>query len=108
MQVVRGEGRFTRAGCCGCYGHVILLLQVQQGDIPFQFLWEVPEEVIPAIYEQAIREGIMKELAEARVTTSLRIQIIGGSFHEVDSMDHAYRRAAQVATKEALQQLYVG
>jgi len=84
---------------------VILLLQVQQGDIPFQFLWEVPEEVIPAIYEQAIREGIMKELAEARITTSLQIQIIGGSFHEVDANERSYRIAAQLAIKEALQQL---
>jgi elongation factor G len=108
MKRVMGEGRFIRISCCGCYGHVLLAVEQPLDDDPFRLFWEVEETQIPREYEQPIIEGIMQELAEVRWATPLHVHVVGGRFHEVDSNARAFKIAARLAMKQALERLSSG
>jgi len=100
----KGEGRFVKQTCCpGHFGHVILMVEPAESDIPFQVCWEVAEFQIPQIFAGAVTEGLMQALAEARWPVALRVHIVGGGYHPVDSLPADYREAARRAMHQALE-----
>jgi len=101
-----GEGKFIRqTGGRGQYGHVLIKLapnargkgieiedQIKGGAIP--------KEYIPAI-ETGLREAIAGGVLAGYPMVDLKIQIVDGSYHEVDSSELAFRMAAIFAFKDA-------
>ncbi len=103
MDQYLGEGRFIRQESCPShYGYVRLVAEPATGDAPFALLWQVDEATIPAIFADEVRDGVLQSLAEARWATPLRVAIIGGGFHPIDSQHRDYREAALRAMRQAL------
>ncbi|MEA1912922.1 MAG: elongation factor G [candidate division WOR-3 bacterium] len=102
-QKASAEGKFIKqSGGKGMYGHVILTLEPSE---EYKFVNQASPNDIPSEYINAIKEGIQ----EARYSGGLggfevtggRVILKGGSYHEVDSSDIAYKIAASRAFKEA-------
>jgi len=61
----------------------------------------IPREYIPAVesgIKQALEEGVLKGYPVVNV----KVTLLDGSFHEVDSSEMAFRTAAMFATRECL------
>ncbi len=101
------EGKFVRqSGGRGQYGHVILDVEpLERGK---GFIFEnrssggvIPKEFIPAI-EEGIRDALEYGVLAGFRTIDVKAVLKGGSYHEVDSSDLAFRIAASIAFQEAL------
>lgn len=103
------EGRFIRqSGGRGQYGHVVLALE--PGGPGSHFAFEdhsvggaIPKEFIPAI-ERGAREVLESGIVAGYPVVDVRVLLLGGSFHEVDSSDLAFSIAASMAVREAVPQ----
>ena len=102
----RSEGRYIRqSGGRGQYGHVLLEVEPcpQQG-ILFENVApvdRVPAQFAPAV-ESGVREALESGVLAGYPLTDVRVRVVGGSFHEVDSSDIAFRIAGATALREAI------
>jgi len=104
---VSGKGRWVRQNCCGGnFGIVELRLEPYRGPSQFQLVWQVTEEQIPEEFLAGVLEGIHRAVlldhADSGLLTSIRIVIIGGAYHPVDSSQRAFTIATQKAFVDAL------
>lgn len=103
----KGEGRFIRqSGGRGQYGHVMLeLLPLKRGS-GFEFEDRLKGGAIPREYVPAVQKGIQDALGSGPLTgfpvVDLKLILVDGSFHDVDSSETAFRIAGSMATKDAL------
>jgi len=108
-QVATGEGRFVKPGTPGGkgqYGHVILKVEPLERGAGFEFASEVAAETIPEAFIPAIEQGVHDSL-ENGVLAGYRIidvkaTLIGGSYHEQDSNEVAYKIATAMAVRNAI------
>jgi elongation factor G len=106
---VRAEGRFIRqTGGRGHYGHVWLRLEPLEKGGGFEFEDEtvggpVPREFIPAV-EQGIREALDSGVLAGYPLVDLKVALVDGSYHEVDSSDMDFKTAASMALRNGVQQ----
>ncbi len=104
---VRAEGKFIRqSGGHGQYGHVCLELEPMERGSGFQFVDRVKNGAIPKQYIPAVEIGI-KEAMETGVlagypVVDIKVTIYGGSYHEVDSSDIAFKMAGSMALKKGV------
>jgi len=92
-----------QTGGRGQFAHVVLSLEPAEG---FEFVSKIvggaiPREYIPAIesgVKQALEEGVIK----GHQVVNVKVTLLDGSFHEVDSSELAFRTAAMLATRECL------
>lgn len=92
-----------QTGGRGQFAHVVLCLEPAEG---FEFVSKIvggaiPREYIPAIesgVKQALEEGVIK----GHQVVNVKVTLLDGSFHEVDSSELAFRSAAMLATRECL------
>ncbi len=100
------EGKFIRqAGGRGQYGHVVLRVEPKNTGEGFEFVNEITEGVIPKEFIPAIEKGV-REATEGGVLAGyplvdLKATLLGGSFHDVDSSEIAFKIAASMALKDA-------
>jgi elongation factor G len=98
------EGRFIRqSGGRGQYGVVTLKLQpISSGINIVNEIREgrVPKEFYPAI-EQGIKESIETGVLGGYPINNILVEIVDGSFHEVDSSELAFKIAATIAFRDA-------
>jgi elongation factor G len=96
--------RFVKqTGGKGQFAHVVLKVEPTEG---FEFVNKIvggaiPREYIPAVeagVKQALEEGVLKGYPVVNV----KVTLLDGSFHEVDSSEMAFRTAATLATRECL------
>lgn len=104
----RVEGRFVRqTGGHGQFGHVIVSAEPGAPGTGFEFKNATVGGVIPREYisgvEQGLREGLESGVLGGYPVTDVRITLIDGSYHEVDSSEMAFKIAASMALKEVLQ-----
>ncbi|MHC4640453.1 MAG: elongation factor G [Planctomycetota bacterium] len=108
------EGKFIRqTGGHGQYGHVILSLEplyTEEGlpsrDIEFESKVvsnAVPREYIPAV-ERGARDALGTGVLASYPVVGVKVTLIDGSFHPVDSSDLAFEQAAAIAVEKALSQ----
>ncbi len=108
MPVARAEGTHIRqTGGHGQYGHVVLDLAPGERGSGLVFQNRVNPKVIPHSFVPAIEQGV-RDAAESGplggyAVTDLRVRVVDGSWHEVDSTDIAYRAAAAHAMREGLE-----
>jgi elongation factor G len=99
------EGRFVRqTGGRGQYGHVVINLEPAPGE-EFDFVNSIkggviPTEFIPAV-EQGIEEALASGIRAGYPMVDVRVELIDGSYHEVDSSEMAFKIAGSMALQEA-------
>lgn len=101
------EGRFIRqTGGRGQYGHVWLELEPLSRAGGFEFKDKVVGGVIPKEYIPAVAAGVREALDSGPLAgypvTDLRVCLVDGSFHEVDSSEMAFKIAGSIALKEGV------
>jgi elongation factor G len=74
----------------------------------FEFRSEVPEEVLPKAYVEAVRRGVEGALAASPVggfpVTDVRAVLLSGKFHPVESTEVAFEAAGTQALRRALEE----
>lgn len=90
----------------GEYGHVKVRLSPQLSDsgrlIEHGIVGgAIPGEFMPAV-EQGVRDALEDGVLAGHPVEDVRVEIVGGSYHDVDSSDVAFRAAASVALQNAL------
>jgi elongation factor G len=107
-EVIR-EGRYIKqTGGKGHYGHVILkispLAKIEGKEVIFENKitgGKIPKEYIPGV-EKGIKEAAQAGILGGFSVIDIKVSLIDGSFHEVDSSELAFKNAAYQAFKEAL------
>ena len=94
-----------QSGGHGQYGHVVINLEpVERGQgIVFEnkiFGGSIPREYIPAI-EKGVREASETGVLAGYPVVDVKVTLVDGSFHEVDSSEMAFKMAGLFAFKEA-------
>ncbi|MFQ6000999.1 MAG: elongation factor G, partial [Anaerolineae bacterium] len=104
----RVEGRFIRqTGGRGQYGHVWLEIEPLGRGEGFKFEDRtkggvIPREFIPAV-EKGVREAMESGVLAGYPVVDLKVALVDGSYHEVDSSELAFKIAASMALKSGLQ-----
>ena len=101
------EGRFIRqSGGRGQYGHVVINVYPQEPGQGFVFEDKIVGGTVPREYigptEQGIKEAMETGVLAGYPMVDVRVQLIDGSYHEVDSSEMAFRIAGSMAFKEAV------
>ena len=101
------EGKYIRqSGGKGQYGHVVIELNPGEPSTGFQFVSKivggtVPKEYVPAI-EQGIKEACETGVLAGYPVIDVKVSLIDGSYHEVDSSEMAFKIAGSMALREAV------
>jgi elongation factor G len=101
------QGKFVRqTGGSGQYGDVVINLYPQQPGDGYEFVdrvvgGKIPREYIPAV-DQGIREAMESGILAGYPVVDVKVELIEGSYHEVDSSERAFKIAGSMAFKEAL------
>jgi elongation factor G len=89
----------------GHYGHVWLEVEPLPGASGFEFVNKIKEEHIPKAYITAIENGVRETLASAvhagHPEMDIRVTLLDGSYHDVDSCDDAFKITASQCFKSA-------
>lgn len=95
-----------QTGGRGMYGHVVFNMEpVEQGNgIVFEnkiFGGAIPNEFIPAV-QRGVMEAAESGALAGYPVTDIKVELIDGSYHEVDSNEMSFRLAAILAFKEGM------
>jgi elongation factor G len=104
-KTVQSEGKFVRqSGGHGQYGHVKLELEPGEQGQGLIFKERITNGVIPKEYVSPIHEGVKEALGTGPVAgypiEDITVTLYGGSYHQVDSSEIAFRVAASVAMRD--------
>lgn len=104
---VEAVGKFIQqTGGKGQYGHVVLVLEPQEKRSGITFENKIKGGVIPREFIPAVKKGVL-EASESGVlggypVTDIKVTLIDGSYHEVDSSEASFKIASEIAFKEGL------
>jgi elongation factor G len=104
-KAIKSEGRFIRqSGGKGQYGHVWLMLEPQPPGKGFEFVnkivgGRVPREYIPAV-QKGVMEAMEKGVLAGYPMVDIKITLLDGSYHDVDSSEMAFKIAGSMGFKE--------
>jgi len=107
-RAAEGNGRFIRqTGGKGQYGHVILKLEPLEKGTGIEFADKTVGGTIPKEYMRAIDHGVRAALETGVYAgypmVDVRATVFDGSYHEVDSSEMAFKIAASMAVKAAVE-----
>ena len=107
-QKAEGNGKFIRqTGGKGQYGHVVLTLEPGEKGSGYEYVDKAVGGTIPREYMRAIDHGIREALETGPYAgvpmVDVRAIVHDGSYHEVDSSEMAFRIAASMALKDAVE-----
>jgi len=102
------EGRFVRqSGGRGQYGHVKLAIEPLPSGSGFAFESRVVGGTVPQEYIPAVEKGIVETMEHGLIAgyrlVDVKAMLLDGSYHEVDSSELAFKIAASMAFKQAVQ-----
>ncbi|NII11605.1 elongation factor G [Oleiagrimonas sp. C23AA] len=105
-QSVRQEGKFVRqSGGKGQFGHVVIEMEPQERGEGYVFENAIVGGVIPKEYIPAVDKGIQEAMSNGIMAgypvVDIKIKLVDGSYHEVDSSEMAFKIAGSMAFKEA-------
>jgi len=103
----RAEGRFIKQfGGRGQYGHVVIEVEPGERGSGFAFVDKIKQAAIPKEYIPAAKAGIEEALQRGVLANyplvDVKVTLIDGSYHDVDSSDMAFKMAGSLAIKEAV------
>ena len=105
-RVEKVEGKFVRqTGGKGQYGHVVINLEPAEPGTGYVFEDKIVGGVIPREFigpvEQGIKEALENGILAGYPVVDVKVQLIYGSYHDVDSSEMAFKIAGSMAFKEA-------
>jgi elongation factor G len=103
----RVQGKFVRqTGGSGQYGDAVINLLPQAPGVGYEFHDKVVGGKIPKEYIKPIDEGIQEAMSSGVLAgypvVDVKVELIEGSYHDVDSSERAFKIAGSMAFKEAM------
>src|SRR5438045_5652354 len=101
------QGKFVRqTGGSGQYGDAVINLYPQEPGAGYEFVdkivgGKIPKEYIPAV-DAGIQEAMGSGILAGYPVVDIKIELVDGSYHEVDSSERAFKIAGSMAVKEAM------
>ncbi len=101
------QGRFVRqTGGSGQYGDAVINLVPQEPGAGYEFVDKIVGGKIPKEYIKPIDEGIREAMNSGVLAgypvVDVKVELIDGSYHDVDSSERAFKIAGSMAFKEAM------
>jgi elongation factor G len=101
------QGRFVRqTGGSGQYGDAVINLLPQEPGAGYEFADKIVGGKIPKEYIKPIDEGIQEAMNSGVLAgypvVDVKVELIDGSYHDVDSSERAFKIAGSMAFKEAM------
>ncbi len=102
-----GEGKFIRqSGGKGQYGHVVVKIEPNEKGKGIEVINEIVGGAIPKEFIKPSTDGILEACNNGVVAgypvVDVKVRIVDGSFHEVDSSELAFKMAGIFGFKEAM------
>jgi elongation factor G len=103
----RIQGKFVRqTGGSGQYGDAVINLLPQEPGAGYEFVDKIVGGKIPKEYIKPIDEGIREAMGSGILAgypvVDVKVELIDGSYHDVDSSERAFKIAGSMAFKEAM------
>ena len=107
-RLAEGNGLFKRqTGGKGQFGHVVLTAEPNIKGAGFEFVDKIVGGTIPREYMRAVQMGIREALETGIYAgfpmVDVKVTVFDGSYHEVDSSEMAFKIAASMAIKDAVE-----
>ncbi len=102
-----GEGKFARqTGGKGQYGHVVIEVEPGEPGTGFEFVNKIVGGAVPKEYIKPAESG-MRETCESGVIAGyplidVKVTLVDGSYHDVDSSEMAFKIAGSMAFKDGI------
>ena len=108
QKVQKVEGRFVRqSGGRGQYGHVRIDMEPNEPGGGYEFESKIMGGVVPRDYIPSVDDGIQEAMSTGVIAgypmVDIKVTLVDGSYHEVDSSDMAFKIAGSLAFKNAAQ-----
>jgi elongation factor G len=102
----RAQGRYKKqTGGRGQYGDCHIVLEPMNGREGYEFVDQIVGGVIPQGFRPAVDKGIQEAMHEGELAgapvTGVRVRLVDGSYHTVDSSEMAFKIAGSMAFKSA-------
>jgi elongation factor G len=106
-RAAEGNGKFVRqTGGKGQYGHAVIRIEPMEKGGGYEFVDKIVGGTIPREYIKPIDQGIRETLDSGIYANvpmvDVRVTLIDGSYHEVDSSEMAFKIAGSMAVKDAV------
>jgi elongation factor G len=101
------QGKFVRqTGGSGQYGDAVINLLPQAPGAGYEFVDKIVGGKIPKEYIKPVDEGIREAMGSGILAgypvVDVKVELIDGSYHDVDSSERAFKIAGSIAFKEAM------
>jgi elongation factor G len=101
------QGRFVRqTGGRGQYGHVVINIEPTESGVGFLFEDKIVGGAIPREYISSVEQGVKEALTTGVLAgfpvIDVKVELIDGSYHDVDSSEMAFKIAGSMALKEGV------
>ncbi len=106
-KAAEAEAKFVRqTGGHGQYGHVVIKIEPQELNKGYEFInaikgGVIPNEFIPAV-DKGIKEAMTKGVIAGYPLVDVKITLIDGSYHDVDSSELAFKIAGSMALQDGV------
>jgi elongation factor G len=105
----KGHGRYKKqTGGRGQFGDCHIVLEPIEGHTGYEFVDKIVGGVIPQSFRPAVDKGIQEAMAHGELAGApvqgIRVQLVDGSHHNVDSSEMAFKIAGSLAFKQAYEQ----
>src|SRR5207253_2086199 len=102
----RAQGRYKKqTGGRGQYGDCHIVLEPLEGHTGYEFVDKIVGGVIPQGFRPAVDKGIQEAMAHGELAGApiqgVRVRLVDGSYHTVDSSEMAFKVAGSIAFKSA-------
>jgi elongation factor G len=103
----RGIGRFIRqSGGRGQYGHAEVDIEPNETGKGFEFVDKIVGGAIPREYHSAVEKGVIESMNNGVLAgypvVDVKVTLVDGSYHEVDSSEMAFTIAGSMAAKDGM------
>ena len=105
-RVEKVNGKFIRqSGGRGQYGHVVINVEPNETGKGYHFESKIVGGAIPREYISAVNQGIREAIKNGSIAgypiEDIRVELVDGSYHDVDSSELAFKIAGSMAVQEA-------
>ncbi|OKH26034.1 translation elongation factor G [Hydrococcus rivularis NIES-593] len=103
----KAEGKYIKqSGGKGQYGHAVIEVEPGEPASGFEFVSKIvggaiPKEYIPAV-ENGVREACESGIVAGYPLIDIKVTLVDGSYHEVDSNEMAFKIAGSMAIRDAV------
>jgi elongation factor G len=103
----KAEGKYIKqSGGKGQYGHAVIEVEPGETGTGFEFVSKIvggsiPKEYIPAV-EQGVKTTCESGILSGYPLIDIKVTLVDGSYHDVDSNEMAFKVAGSMAIKDAV------